>query len=224
MIRAKLLTTLLLGLGWVALLAPTRTVTQIETTLRGKVSDVTGAGVSRAAILLLSEQRVLRATSSEAGEFAIAVPPGNYELYVQRPGFVVFRKEVKVEEGDAQTVAIRLNVLTTGCDEPPGNAVYEDEKEPKIAIAGLVREYGGSVSLPAHVLLTRANSSEIVQAARASERGEFAFHGLAPGKYVVRAWHPGYYDFRSQAFWVTRQTVTHFSVEIRKEGSLILCE
>jgi len=84
-----------------------------EGRINGTVKDPDGAVVSGASVSLLNAYRaVIAATTTDAdGRFALEkLEPGDYQLNVESTGFVRHRSAVRVTSGDAQQVAIVLEV------------------------------------------------------------------------------------------------------------------
>ena len=81
--------------------------------INGTVKDPDGAVVSGADVSLVNtNQAVLRATVTDAeGRFNLDnIAPGNYQLTVERSGFIRHRAAVQVTEGNTQDVGIVLEV------------------------------------------------------------------------------------------------------------------
>src|SRR5829696_3079109 len=81
--------------------------------ITGTVKDPDGAVVSGANVSLLHTNRaVLGATATDAeGRFRLdRIAPGDYQLNVERSGFVQHRSAVHVSHGDTQTVSIVLEL------------------------------------------------------------------------------------------------------------------
>src|SRR5690349_4652445 len=84
----------LLGLLGMALLLPVTCAAQVTTgaTLSGLVTDPGGAGVPAAAITATNTQTgvVSRGVSDNSGAYVLpSLPPGTYNLSVEKPGFRV---------------------------------------------------------------------------------------------------------------------------------------
>jgi len=84
-----------------------------EGRINGTVKDSDSAVVSGATVSLLNAYRaVIAATRTDAeGRFALEkLAPGDYQLNIESSGFVRHRSAVRVTQGDAQQVAIVLEV------------------------------------------------------------------------------------------------------------------
>jgi len=84
-----------------------------EGRINGTVKDSDGAVVSGATVSLLNAYRaVIAATTTDAdGRFALEkLEPGDYQLNIESAGFVRHRSAVRVTQGDAQQVAVVLEV------------------------------------------------------------------------------------------------------------------
>ncbi|MCC7235316.1 MAG: TonB-dependent receptor [Bryobacterales bacterium] len=105
-------------LVWLALLASTLNVglwaQSFTGSVNGQVSDATGSAVGDANVLVTDRDRgtAFRALSDGSGRFVVtALPPGNYVLTVESPGFKKFASEgfaVAVQE--QRTVNVKLEV------------------------------------------------------------------------------------------------------------------
>ncbi len=87
---------------------------QFRGKITGTVKDPDGAVVSGANVSLLhTNQAVLRATVSGAeGGFTLDnIEPGDYQLNVERSGFVRHRSAVHITQGDTQTVSVVLELI-----------------------------------------------------------------------------------------------------------------
>jgi len=80
--------------------------------IRGVISDVTGARISGAHVLLRQAHRTMASTASnDAGEFAFAdVPRGIYELVVHARGFAEHRLPVRLTAADDVHLQVTLHV------------------------------------------------------------------------------------------------------------------
>lgn len=82
-------------------------------TVKGTVKDPDGAAVSGVDVsLLLPNQAVARATVTDAsGNFIFEkIPPGSYEVYIDRAGFVRYRSAVQITSSDTREFNIVLEV------------------------------------------------------------------------------------------------------------------
>ena len=80
----------------------------------GTVKDPDGATVSGAAVSLLnSNQAVVRATVTDAeGHFKLEqIQPGDYQLNVERSGFIRYRSALHVTEGNTHEVGVVLELV-----------------------------------------------------------------------------------------------------------------
>jgi hypothetical protein len=108
------LATLLLAMGAVsyAAQAPSQSQTAAGTgTLRGQVTDPSGAAVTSATIVVSTAAGASTATTNRDGIFEVTgLAPGKYGVKVVAPGFTVFEKaDVEISAGQVQ----RLNVALT---------------------------------------------------------------------------------------------------------------
>lgn len=133
--------------------------------------------------LIASEGQSFRATTKENGEFRIErLPAGEYEL-VARP-----RGEAKktYAPGDVARVRIDEDRVTRG---------LEVKLPAALALAGIVRDGGGSPVAGARVLARAAGDERAgLERAETDADGRFELRGLAPGRYELRAAHDGFAD------------------------------
>ena len=87
---------------------------ETEGKITGTVKDPDGATVSGADVTLVhTNQAVVRATvTDEQGRFTLDnIPPGDYQLNVERNGFITNRSAVRVTDGSTNDIAIALEVV-----------------------------------------------------------------------------------------------------------------
>ena len=75
----------------------------------------------------------------------------------------------------------------------------------------------------ATVDVLKIGSDEVVASKHPDIHGKFAFTGLPPGEYTLRAKYKGYYDRRSVKFQVTAEDVTQVTMQMIPQGEVILC-
>ena len=79
--------------------------------IRGVVLDVTGARVPGAYVVLESDAATIGRVSNASGEYRIPdVPPGEYTLVAELPGFGTHRQEVVIEEGNELLRDVLLSI------------------------------------------------------------------------------------------------------------------
>jgi len=81
--------------------------------LTGTIRDLTGAPIPGASIRLTNTQTGISIDTqgNEAGLYrATALPPGNYQVEVQAPGFKLLRREVALQVGQVLALDLTLQV------------------------------------------------------------------------------------------------------------------
>ena len=105
--------------------------------VHGQVTDQLGEIISRARITLRQDEKtVLESTADDGGDFRLAVPPGNYDLLVQAPGFTRAWTELVVVFGPktwfrSNTLYVALAVGSLDC--PPDVTKNRREVERQIS-------------------------------------------------------------------------------------------
>src|SRR6266850_1989301 len=129
------------------------TVLQPSDTLTGRVVDVGGQPVAAAIVEVTELGRSV--TTTEAGEFRIAIAPGRYTLAVRRHGFAPVVREVVVARGQTALEivltpsALRLEPVTVTASRQP--LAVQTSPLPASALSGDALRQAQSVSL-AHVV------------------------------------------------------------------------
>src|SRR6267142_1315591 len=99
------------------------TLLQPSDTLMGRVVDVGGQPVAAAIVEVTELGRSV--TTTEAGEFRVAIAPGRYTLAVRRHGFAPVVREIVVARGQATLEivltpsALRLEPVTVTASRQP---------------------------------------------------------------------------------------------------------
>jgi hypothetical protein len=162
--------------------------------LKGLVTDVTGAWISGARVLLVDLEAVdaARALSDKEGKFEFGqLHAGReYELRLQAPGFNRLVRRIELKPGDNQ-LDFKLNVGWGGGVEVQG---VETPKPPKggtleYGIQGTVIDGAGAVVPGANLLLIPLDGSE-PRKTKADAQGLYIFRNLQPGGYEVIAGNP----------------------------------
>ncbi|WP_419805369.1 TonB-dependent receptor [Terriglobus sp.] len=104
----------LFSLCVIATLVPAVLSAQTGTTLAGSVTDVKGSTIAhaRVAVHTTSNHKPQSTTTDDAGRFVFALPPGEYELDVDAPGFATTQRLITVAADQPSEIAIPLNVST----------------------------------------------------------------------------------------------------------------
>lgn len=140
--------------------------------LEGRVESTEGTPVA-GAVLVASAQgsdgELGRATSGEDGSYRLDVPPGEYDVAVQAPGFASATREGLVVAPGAHTVLdVRLEPATA-------------------EVEGLVVDAEGRPVPGAEVRAQLRERTGVARATRSDARGAYLLQGLAPGLTTVRA-------------------------------------
>jgi len=111
-----------------ALAAPAATQSQTNSTIRGTLSDPSGAAVVGALVEALptdSPGQAIRIKSGPEGKFSLDLPPGRYRLRVRHSAFAPVEQEFSIAGGEAREWDIRLvlaemsaSVVVTASAEP----------------------------------------------------------------------------------------------------------
>src|SRR6266850_2877966 len=129
------------------------TLLQASDTLTGRVVDVGGQPVAAAIVEVTELGR--RVTTTEAGEFRIAIAPGRYTLAVRRHGFAPVVREIVVARGQTALEivltpsALRLEPVTVTASRQP--LAVQTSPLPASALSGDALRQAQGVSL-AHVV------------------------------------------------------------------------
>src|SRR6267142_2407026 len=129
------------------------TLLQPSDTLMGRVVDVGGQPVAAAIVEVTELGRSV--TTTEAGEFRVAIAPGRYTLAVRRHGFAPVVREIVVARGQATLEivltpsALRLEPVTVTASRQP--LAVQTSPLPASALSGDALRQAQGVSL-AHVV------------------------------------------------------------------------
>src|SRR5882672_165483 len=129
------------------------TLLQPSDTLTGRVVDVGGQPVAAAIVEVTELGRSV--TTTEAGEFRVAIAPGRYTLAVRRHGFAPVVREIVVARGQAALEivltpsALRLEPVTVTASRQP--SAVQTSPLPASALSGEALRQAQGVSL-AHVV------------------------------------------------------------------------
>jgi hypothetical protein len=127
----------------IALALPSMLVAQSGGSLRGQVSDPSGAVVPGAAVTLMQGSTVLNGQSGNDGVYLFkAVPLGSYTLSVQANGFATFSKPgIVIAAGQARQLNVALAIAVqqqdvTVNDQSAGASVNPDENASALVVKG----------------------------------------------------------------------------------------
>ena len=114
--------------------------------IRGVVLDLTGARVPGVYVGLESDTAPIGLYSNAAGEYRIPdVPPGEYTLVAELPGFRNHRQEVVIEEGNelVQDVFLSFGAVATVVEVTSGRIPPEESVEPPDSARRVLRVTAG---------------------------------------------------------------------------------
>jgi len=82
--------------------------------LKGTLLDASGGGVGgvhvTAQLAADAQAQLWKATSTTAGEYALTVPPGKYQVVFQRTPFVTREFELDLRSGQSRVLDLRLEL------------------------------------------------------------------------------------------------------------------
>ncbi|OYW11615.1 MAG: hypothetical protein B7X34_02900, partial [Acidobacteriia bacterium 12-62-4] len=81
--------------------------------LQGNVTDGQNAAVGDAIVSLINQETAAqrKTLASPTGSFSfVQVPPGNYRLEVQKPGFRAFASQVRLQVNTPATLNVQLEI------------------------------------------------------------------------------------------------------------------
>ena len=153
-------------------LPPGVTTLKNAATLRGSV-DVDGQSPAGAEVYLVGGNGTQVAVVGDDGGFVLPLlPPGPVQIGASLAGFAPVLVDVALDEGDNQLPdAFQLASTSVGDLRLAGRATLDE-----------LVDHRGTV-----VLLNGG-----LEVAETDQRGAFVFEGLAPGRYTLKALHPGY--------------------------------
>ena len=178
--------------------------------ISGVVSDDSGGYVAGASVSLFSEERVVQVKSDDSGHFEFSgVSPGTFEAEVSFPGFrTETLNSVEVADRDIEGISVTLHVGTwsgpcvIGLKESD-TTVYEKRTD-EANLRGMILNNEGKPLSNATAVISGAGQTRV---ASSTDRGEFVFAGLEPGKYTLNVSRDGY-DSGIRKLWITRQNLT----------------
>ena len=176
------------------LLATCLSVVAQTSTLRGTVTDPTGAPIPKASVGLHSAEADWDTRTDSEGKFQfIEVPPGTYELEVKSQGFTPkLLTGFTIGGLDSVPLAIKLQVGSCPpcCGSSPGcdvaDITYSDTSTKPVLKGQLFSLCKRSVFANASVELSKMEQSKVLATARTGKNGRFQFADLDPGRYKLR--------------------------------------
>jgi hypothetical protein len=182
-------------------------------------------------ITLLSDDRIIQATSNSTGHFDVSGLTGTfYQVDISASGFVDIRRFIRDSDltqsrqtGKPVDLKIVMHLAVPSCgsldtvtyrDATPGNAgtlkgtVIADHYS-KAPVAG------------AHLVIFQ--NEQKVSEQDTNELGEFLFKPTRPGAYAIFVRHPAYRELKSLV-WIARQNTTHVILEPIPADKIRVCE
>jgi vitamin B12 transporter len=114
-----------------AILSPATCSAQTSATIRGTLTDPTGAVISGAAVDLRSggaSNSAVHTESAGDGTFSAVVSAGTYRLSMAAPGFLTVEREVSLTAGAVETIDARMELAPMSA-----NVIISAEAEPQPA-------------------------------------------------------------------------------------------
>jgi hypothetical protein len=199
----------------------------ITDTVMGELSQpIVGAHVT-----LLSDDRIIQATSDSNGHFDVSGLTGTfYRVDISASGFADIHRFIRDSEltQSRQTenpidwkVVMHLGVpscapldTVTYREATPGNAgtlkgVVISDHYSKAPVAG------------AHLVIFQ--NEQKVSEQDTNDMGEFSFRPTRPGAYAIFVRHPAYRELKS-VLWIARQNTTHVILEPIPADKIRVCE
>jgi Carboxypeptidase regulatory-like domain len=208
-----------------AVCVPT-TPSEPATRLEGVVLDQAGGVIPAASVKLFSLERVRETKTDDMGRFEFAdLLPGNYDLQVEHPGFMIGTVEgIQVTDKVIRQFSITLQVGNATCDLKP--TVSFERRSDKANLKGSVNDFWDGPLKNARLTLISSESGQI-HVTTSNDKGEFQLIDLEPGKYALRAAHDGYWDGSVTDLRITRENLTNLSpvyIFRKDEHRIIICQ
>jgi hypothetical protein len=202
------------------LISTTIAHSQSGVTLRGIVTDQTGAAISGALVRLYSTKGLseIKAASDAKFEFT-NVDPGKYELEVTSPGFKKMTKDIEIgdkapaflsivlqEGGGGHCTVMELGKGAFGA----GADIFYVKQVDKVTVRGLVRDDLGSAL--AGVTVKLEGSGQFLTTV-SNGGGGFEFSGVEPGKHILTASQAGFHVI-SRSLWIMQENLSKVTVTL----------
>jgi hypothetical protein len=193
-------------------------------TLTGIVIDSARASLPDVSVRLYSVDRVLEAKTNADGIVKFPnLPPGKYEAEASSPGFMTKNLEnIGITDRAPEPFLIQFDgtgvVIGGHCPVLPLDAVIGSypwevvasyqERSGKTDVIGVVRDTFGE---PLSAFTLSLDREGVSHSAVSDDRGQFAFTGLEPGRYILRSSQPGYWEVHGTV-WITHDDVARVLV------------
>jgi hypothetical protein len=161
--------------------------------ISGQIFDEGHGILFGASVDLFSVDQFRETKSGGDGRFELTgLSPGVYELQVKLLGFRTKTiGPIRLTDKDEGPISIVLDGLPTDiCDEEPLPS-YEAARPDNVSLVGSVRDYKGKAIASARVELSDSVHTKVITS---NDRGEFRLVNVEPGKYVLSAKHPDYFQ------------------------------
>jgi hypothetical protein len=145
----------------------------------GRVTDLFGAGLAGADVVLHRGEATVQAESDSNGEFSFGdLEHGEYSLSVEVPGFTRERLQLRLARGERRelTVGLQLGTLT----------------DVIVPVAGTVVDESGRPVSGARVVAVPALNLRLARSTRADESGEFELTLHTAGQFLLFAEKEGF--------------------------------
>jgi hypothetical protein len=146
---------------------------------------------------------------------------GSYELEVFFPNLKPVIEKIEISDKTQEPVVIKLQTVTVGrlglpCmgteGEPPSVSISYVERSSRVDLTGLIRN---ELRMPVSNVSLNLVGHDMSRDAVSNNSGEFAFSGLAPGKYVLSSTRGAYRDIDGSV-WITHNNLAKVIIDERQ--------
>jgi hypothetical protein len=182
-------------------------------------------------ITLLSDERIIQATSDSTGHFDVSGLTGSfYRVDISASGFVDIRRFIRDSEltqsrqtGKPIDLKIVMRVGVPSCGTRDTVTYREATSGNAGTLKGMVisDHYSKAPIANAHLVIFR--SEQKVSEQDTNEMGEFSFKPTLSGTYAIFVRHPAYRELKS-VVWIARQNETHVILEPIPADKIVVCQ